>query len=214
MLEEADGGRASRRSSPTASPTSWSSRSSPAAPSCAACSRSSSASDFLEQLVPVLTRGGGVHVIIGHENQIDAMHEVSLVFAPYGARGPGAGPAGRAGPDPHAVPARHSHRPLPVDPDERADHSHSSTDARTMTERPDQRRRPRGRPRSAPTRRQGTVASELIEKLEELQAPSTDARAVRRAPARLAAGRRRLLELQAPDRGGARRRSRSSPTRC
>ena len=31
--------------------------------------------DFLEQLVPVVTRHGGVHVIIGHENPNDAMQE-------------------------------------------------------------------------------------------------------------------------------------------
>ncbi|MDP9467169.1 MAG: heat-inducible transcriptional repressor HrcA, partial [Chloroflexota bacterium] len=41
-------------------------------------------SDFLEQLVPVLARRGGVTVIIGHENANETMHEVSLVFAPYG----------------------------------------------------------------------------------------------------------------------------------
>lgn len=65
-------------------------------------------SDFLEQLVPVLTRGGGVHVIIGHENTNDAMHDVSLVFAPYGAPERALGLLGVLGPTrmpyPRAIP--------------------------------------------------------------------------------------------------------------
>lgn len=65
-------------------------------------------SDFLEQLVPVLTRSGGVHVIIGHENSNDAMHEVSLVFAPYGAPDRALGLLGVLGPTrmpyPRAIP--------------------------------------------------------------------------------------------------------------
>jgi heat-inducible transcriptional repressor len=64
--------------------------------------------DFLEQLVPVLTRGRGVHVIIGHENTNDAMHEVSLVFAPYGAPDRALGLLGVLGPTrmryPRAIP--------------------------------------------------------------------------------------------------------------
>ncbi len=65
-------------------------------------------SDFLAQLVPVLTRAGGVHVIIGHENTNDAMHEVSLVFAPYGAPDRALGLLGVLGPTrmpyPRAIP--------------------------------------------------------------------------------------------------------------
>jgi heat-inducible transcriptional repressor len=65
-------------------------------------------SDFLEQLLPVLTRGQGVHVIIGHENTIDAMHEVSLVFAPYGEPDTALGVLGVLGPTrmpyPRAIP--------------------------------------------------------------------------------------------------------------
>jgi heat-inducible transcriptional repressor len=65
-------------------------------------------SDFLEQLVPVLARSGGVHVIIGHENTNDAMHEVSLVFAPYGAPDRALGLLGVLGPTrmpyPRAIP--------------------------------------------------------------------------------------------------------------
>ena len=65
-------------------------------------------SDFLEQLVPVLTRRGGVHVIIGHENTIDAMHEVSLIFAPYGEPDHALGLLGVLGPTrmpyPRAIP--------------------------------------------------------------------------------------------------------------
>jgi heat-inducible transcriptional repressor len=65
-------------------------------------------SDFLEQLVPVLARSGGVHVIIGRENQNDAMHEVSLVFAPYGAPDRALGLLGVLGPTrmryPRAIP--------------------------------------------------------------------------------------------------------------
>jgi heat-inducible transcriptional repressor len=64
--------------------------------------------DFLEQLVPVLTRGRGVHVIIGRENTNDAMHEVSLIFAPYGAPDRALGLLGVLGPTrmryPRAIP--------------------------------------------------------------------------------------------------------------
>jgi heat-inducible transcriptional repressor len=65
-------------------------------------------SDFLEQLVPVLSRRGGVTVIIGHENVNDAMHEVSLVFAPYGTEESALGLLGVLGPTrmpyPRAIP--------------------------------------------------------------------------------------------------------------
>jgi heat-inducible transcriptional repressor len=65
-------------------------------------------SDFLAQLVPVITRSGGVHVIIGRENSNDAMHEVSLVFAPYGAPDRALGMLGVLGPTrmryPRAIP--------------------------------------------------------------------------------------------------------------
>lgn len=65
-------------------------------------------SDFLEQLVPLITRRGGVHVIIGRENSLDAMHEVSLVFAPYGAPDRALGLLGVLGPTrmryPRAIP--------------------------------------------------------------------------------------------------------------
>jgi len=65
-------------------------------------------SDFLQQLIPVLTRSGGVHVIIGRENTNDAMHEVSLVFAPYGAPDRALGLLGVLGPTrmryPRAIP--------------------------------------------------------------------------------------------------------------
>ena len=65
-------------------------------------------SDFLEQLVPVLGRRGGVTVIIGHENVNDAMHEVSLVFAPYGNEEGALGLLGVLGPTrmpyPRAIP--------------------------------------------------------------------------------------------------------------
>ena len=65
-------------------------------------------SDFLQQLVPVLTRRGGVHVIIGRENSNDAMHEVSLVFAPYGTPDRALGLLGVLGPTrmryPRAIP--------------------------------------------------------------------------------------------------------------
>jgi heat-inducible transcriptional repressor len=64
--------------------------------------------DFLEQLVPVVTRRGGVHVIIGRENANDAMHEVSLIFAPYGAPDRALGLLGVLGPTrmpyPRAIP--------------------------------------------------------------------------------------------------------------
>jgi heat-inducible transcriptional repressor len=65
-------------------------------------------SDFIEQLIPVLARSGGVHVIIGRENTNDAMHEVSLVFAPYGAPDRALGLLGVLGPTrmpyPRAIP--------------------------------------------------------------------------------------------------------------
>jgi heat-inducible transcriptional repressor len=65
-------------------------------------------SDFLEQLLPLLPRGGGVHVIIGHENTIDAMQDVSLIFAPYGEPDSALGLLGVLGPTrmpyPRAIP--------------------------------------------------------------------------------------------------------------
>jgi heat-inducible transcriptional repressor len=60
--------------------------------------------DFLEQLLPVVTRRGGVHVIIGRENPNDAMREVSLVFAPYGTPGRAMGLLGVLGPTRMAYP--------------------------------------------------------------------------------------------------------------
>ena len=65
-------------------------------------------SDFLQQLVPLVTGRGGVHVIIGRENANDAMHEVSLVFAPYGTPDRALGLLGVLGPTrmryPRAIP--------------------------------------------------------------------------------------------------------------
>jgi heat-inducible transcriptional repressor len=65
-------------------------------------------SDFLEQLVPVLARRGGVTVIIGHENANETMHDVSLVFAPYGEPDRALGLLGVLGPTrmpyPRAIP--------------------------------------------------------------------------------------------------------------
>jgi heat-inducible transcriptional repressor len=65
-------------------------------------------SDFLQQLVPVMTWNGGVHVIIGRENSNDAMHEVSFVFAPYGTPDRALGLLGVLGPTrmryPRAIP--------------------------------------------------------------------------------------------------------------
>ncbi len=65
-------------------------------------------SDFLEQLIPVLARRRGVHVIIGRENSIDAMHEVSFIFAPYGEPDQALGMLGVLGPTrmpyPRAIP--------------------------------------------------------------------------------------------------------------
>jgi heat-inducible transcriptional repressor len=65
-------------------------------------------SDFFEQLIPVLARRQGVHVIIGRENSIDAMHEVSLVFATYGEPDQALGMLGVLGPTrmpyPRAIP--------------------------------------------------------------------------------------------------------------
>ncbi len=60
--------------------------------------------DFLEQLLPVVTRRGGVHVIIGRENSNDAMREVSLVVAPYGSPGQALGLIGVLGPTRMAYP--------------------------------------------------------------------------------------------------------------
>jgi heat-inducible transcriptional repressor len=60
--------------------------------------------DFLEQLLPVVTRRGGVHVIIGRENPNDAMREVSLIFAPYGTPNRALGLLGVLGPTRMAYP--------------------------------------------------------------------------------------------------------------
>jgi heat-inducible transcriptional repressor len=61
-------------------------------------------SNFLEQMVPVLARRGGVTVIIGHENTNDAMHDVSLIFAPYGEPERALGLLGVLGPTRMAYP--------------------------------------------------------------------------------------------------------------
>ena len=61
-------------------------------------------SNFLEQMVPVLARRGGVTVIIGHENTNDAMHDVSLIFAPYGEPDRALGLLGVLGPTRMAYP--------------------------------------------------------------------------------------------------------------
>ena len=64
--------------------------------------------DFLQQLLPLVTGRRGVHVIIGGENTNDAMHEVSLVFAPYGVPDRSLGLLGVLGPTrmpyPRAIP--------------------------------------------------------------------------------------------------------------
>ncbi len=60
--------------------------------------------EFLEQLLPVVTRRGGVHVIIGRENPNDAMREVSLIFAPYGTPDRALGLLGVLGPTRMAYP--------------------------------------------------------------------------------------------------------------
>ncbi len=60
--------------------------------------------DFLEQLLPMISSREGVHVIIGRENPNDAMHEVSLVFAPYGAPDRALGLLGVLGPTRMAYP--------------------------------------------------------------------------------------------------------------
>ncbi len=65
-------------------------------------------SDFLQQLLPMVSGRGGVHVIIGRENRNDAMREVSLVFAPYGDPHSALGLIGVLGPTrmpyPRAIP--------------------------------------------------------------------------------------------------------------
>ena len=65
-------------------------------------------SDFLQQLLPMVSNRRGVHVIIGRENKNDAMREVSLVFAPYGDPGRALGLLGVLGPTrmpyPRAIP--------------------------------------------------------------------------------------------------------------
>ena len=65
-------------------------------------------SDFLQQLLPMVSGRRGVHVIIGRENRNDAMREVSLVFAPYGDPDRALGLIGVLGPTrmqyPRAIP--------------------------------------------------------------------------------------------------------------
>ncbi len=64
--------------------------------------------EYLQQLLPVVARRGGVHVIIGRENPNDAMREVSLVFAGYGQPDQALGLLGVLGPTrmpyPRAIP--------------------------------------------------------------------------------------------------------------
>jgi len=62
---------------------------------------------YLGDLMPQLTRDGGVRVFIGSENAHSAMHDVSLVLAPYGRAGRAVGVVGVLGPTrmayPHAI---------------------------------------------------------------------------------------------------------------
>jgi heat-inducible transcriptional repressor len=62
---------------------------------------------YLGDLMPQLTREGGVRVFIGSENAHIAMHDVSLVLAPYGRAGRAVGVVGVLGPTrmayPHAI---------------------------------------------------------------------------------------------------------------
>ena len=108
MLEESDGGRDRGGLHRRASSTCSSSRSSRGGAKLRGVLEVLQRSDFLEQLVPVLSRRGGVTVIIGHENINDAMHEVSLVFAPYGDPDSALGLLGVLGPTrmpyPRAIP--------------------------------------------------------------------------------------------------------------
>ena len=88
------------------------------------------------------------------------MHEVSLVFAPYGAPDRALGLLGRPGSDPHALPAGHPDGALPVHPHERAHQQSLRRDP--MTDHPTNGGpRPRARrpaARSAPTRSRRPVA--------------------------------------------------------
>ncbi len=62
---------------------------------------------YLGDLMPQLTRDGGVRVFIGTENAHIEMHDVSLVLAPYGRAGRAVGVVGVLGPTrmayPHAI---------------------------------------------------------------------------------------------------------------
>ena len=62
---------------------------------------------YLADLMPQLARQGGVRVFIGSENAHIAMHDVSLVLAPYGRAGRAVGVVGVLGPTrmayPHAI---------------------------------------------------------------------------------------------------------------
>jgi heat-inducible transcriptional repressor len=62
---------------------------------------------YLGDLMPQLTREGGVRVFIGTENAHIEMHDVSLVLAPYGRTGRAVGVVGVLGPTrmayPHAI---------------------------------------------------------------------------------------------------------------
>jgi heat-inducible transcriptional repressor len=62
---------------------------------------------YLGDLMPQLTRDGGVRVFIGTENAHIEMHDVSLVLAPYGVAGRAVGVVGVLGPTrmayPHAI---------------------------------------------------------------------------------------------------------------
>ncbi len=62
---------------------------------------------YLGDLMPLLTRDGGVRVFIGRENAHIEMHDVSLVLAPYGRAGRAVGVVGVLGPTrmayPHAI---------------------------------------------------------------------------------------------------------------
>ena len=162
-----------RTSSARASSTSWTPPSSRARRRCGACSGCSRTGSYLGDLMPQLTREGGVRVFIGSENAHIEMHDVSLVLAPYGRAGRAVGWWASLAPPAWRTP-RDLDRPLCERPHERAggppvrmnDPSPTNEPATSDTgavdgEQP--RTAPRPAPRSASTRLTRPVRPILID---------------------------------------------------
>ena len=166
---------------------------------------------YLGELVGSVAGSGRVRVFIGAENPAEEMRDVSLVLAPYGRPGPRRRRRRRPRADPDGLSPGDRHGPLRVRPDERA----GRPPLCLTTPRPASPDDAQQDPRRGAHRRARHLADHAARRDRGAAAPSstTAQRAGRRVPGRAPARARRVPELQAPDRRGARARRSAWPAR-